>query len=137
MDNHELVKQIRYSIYKNCKKRYVYKIYNDEIKNNNQIYMKKSSSESESIDNIIESNVNNKTISKIAILKRIMKCSQENSKLFKKRYKKTKRIDDVLDVTNSILSGTSISLIIVGFTYKKTGLLIFFLLLLCFLLKLF
>jgi len=59
---------------------------------------------------------NNKSFDKINILKEILKDCQNSSKNYKRKYKKTKRIDDMLDLTNALLSGTSISLIAVGFT---------------------
>jgi len=53
---------------------------------------------------------------KITTLKTILKSCQTNSKLYKRKYKKMKKIDDIIDLVTALLSGGSIALIIVGFT---------------------
>lgn len=48
---------------------------------------------------------------KINVLKAIKKDCRENSLSYKKRYKKLKKIDDAIDLINSILNASSIALI--------------------------
>jgi hypothetical protein len=56
------------------------------------------------------------TCTKITLLKKIRDECFANVKLFKKQHKKRKRIDKLIDVTNTILSSSSITLIVIGFT---------------------
>lgn len=53
---------------------------------------------------------------KIKILKGVLRDCIDQSKNYTKKYKKLKRFDDRLDVLSSILSGSSIILVVVGFT---------------------
>ena len=55
--------------------------------------------------------------SKIKILNDIKEECLKSLKDNKKKYKKLKKTDDIIDVSNSILSASSITLIIVGFTF--------------------
>ena len=53
---------------------------------------------------------------KITTLKTILKSCQTNAKLYRRKYKRMKKMDDIIDLFTSLLSGGSIALIIVGFT---------------------
>lgn len=54
---------------------------------------------------------------KIVILRNILKNCIVYSKLHKRKYKKMKKFDDIIDVSNSLLSGVSIGLLITGFEF--------------------
>lgn len=53
---------------------------------------------------------------KIIILKELLVDCLSHSKIYRKKYKKIKRLDDVFDVCNSLMSSSAIALIVVGFT---------------------
>ena len=54
--------------------------------------------------------------SKIKILRDLRQDCLNEVTVYKKKYKKLKRTDDVVDASNALLTGTSISLTIVGLT---------------------
>ena len=53
---------------------------------------------------------------KIRLLKKIKDDCFKNVTTYKKKFRKLKRLDTIIDVSNSLLTGTSISLTVLGFT---------------------
>lgn len=53
---------------------------------------------------------------KIEYLNKVKKECKELSEIYRKRYKKHKRLDDILDVITSLLNGSAIALTLSGFS---------------------
>jgi hypothetical protein len=65
---------------------------------------------------LINKSIGGSTIHKRKVIKGVKDDCKLKIKLYRKRYKKLKRIDNVLDITNSFLNASAIALIVSGFT---------------------
>lgn len=74
----------------------------------------KTLSTSDSIDELISKSHNTPKTNKINILRKIIDDCRKKVKLHKKKFKKLKKIDDVLDAMNAFLTGGSISCTVIG-----------------------
>ena len=70
----------------------------------------KDSNSSTSLTDLLESSPKQK----ILIIRKIMGECKTKVKIHKKKYRKLKKIDDVIDATNALLTGASISCTIMG-----------------------